>query len=94
MHSEEKRLLKWTAVLVLAVIVSAITAILVFVYCDGKEQTDTTQKQTVAVDGDGNEIIDGQAMPINMSFVRTSAANRPTLCTQTRRGRYRGKIIR
>lgn len=75
MNNEEKRLIKWTVFLVLVVIVSVITAILVLVYCDGKGHISITPKQTVAVDGEGNEIIDGQAMPIKMSFVRMSAAN-------------------
>lgn len=75
MHSEEKHLIKWTVFLVLAVIVSVITAILVFVYCDGTEKEVPEHKQAVAIDGNGKEIKDGQAMPISMSFVRTSAAN-------------------
>lgn len=75
MHSEEKRFVKWTVFLIVAVIVAVVTAILVCCYCDGNEQPRDTPKQTAAIDGDGNEIKDGQAMPLMMSFVRTSAAN-------------------
>lgn len=75
MNSEEKRLIKWAVILITAIIISVVTAILVFVYSDGKEQLRDTPKQTVAVDGSGNEIKDGQAMPLTMAFVRTSAAN-------------------
>lgn len=75
MKREEKRLVKWTIVLIAAIVVSVITAILVFVYCDGKERQSIMPKQMVAIDGDGNEIQDGQAMPMSMSFMRTSAAN-------------------
>lgn len=75
MNNEEKRIFKWTIVLIAAIVISVITAILVFVYCDGKEQKSNTPKQTVAVDSDGNVITDGQAMPMSMSFVRTSAAS-------------------
>lgn len=75
MNNEEKRFVKWTIVLIAAIVVSVVTAILVFVYCDGKEQQSATPKQTVAVDSDGNVITDGQAMPMSMSFIRTSAAS-------------------
>lgn len=75
MNSEEKRLIKWAIILAIAVILSVVTTVLAFVYSDGKEQSRDTPKQTVAVDGDGNEIKDGQAMPLTMAFVRTSAVS-------------------
>lgn len=75
MNNEEKRFVKWAAILIAAIVVSVITAILVLVYCDGKKSFTPEHKQTVAIDGDGNVITDGQAMPMNMSFVRASAAS-------------------
>lgn len=75
MNYEEKRFVKWVAILITVITVAVIAAILVFVYCDGKERINNTQKQTVAVDGYSNAVKDGQAMPMNMSFVRASAAN-------------------
>ncbi len=75
MYNEEKRFVKWAAILITVITVAVIAAILVIVYSNGKKRTSVTQKQTVAVDGYGNAVKDGQAMPMSMSFVRASAAN-------------------
>lgn len=75
MYNEEKRFVKWAAILITVITVAVIAAMLAIVYSDGKERTSVTQKQTVAVDGYGNAVKDGQAMPMNMSFVRASAVN-------------------
>ena len=75
MNKEEKRFVKWAVILIAAIVVSVITTILVFVYCDGKKSFIPEHKQMVAIDGYGNVITYGQAMPMSMSFMRTSAAN-------------------
>lgn len=76
MNGKTKLIIKWTVILAIAVILSITATVLMFVYCDsGNNQTVNESKQTVAIDGDGNEIKDGQAMPLTMSFVRTSAAS-------------------
>lgn len=75
MYNEEKRFVKWTVILIIAIALAVIASILVIVYSDGKERINNTKKQTVAVDGYGNAVKDGQAMPMNMSFVRASAVN-------------------
>jgi len=76
MNDKAKLIIKWTVILAIAVILSVTATVLMFVYCGSRNnQTVNESKQTVAVDGNGNEITDGQTMPERMAFVRTSAAN-------------------
>lgn len=70
-----KIILKRIVVLIILTVLAVITATLVFTLCYADKYRIPERLETVAVDGNGNAITDGQTMPERMAFVRTSASN-------------------